>query len=42
MGIYLNPGNENFKEMSSRELYVDKTMMIAEINRFILLMTSLP
>jgi len=26
MGIYLNPGNENFKEMSSMELYVDKTI----------------
>ena len=35
MGIYLNPGNENFKEMSGMELYVDKTMMIAHINRFI-------
>ena len=35
MGIYLNPGNENFIEMSGRELYVDKTMMLAETNRFI-------
>ena len=35
MGIYLNPENDNFKEMSGRELYVDKTMMLAETNRFI-------
>lgn len=35
MGIYLNPGNENFKGTVKNPLYVDKTMMIAEINRFI-------
>ncbi|MCR4908591.1 MAG: ATP-binding protein [Lachnospiraceae bacterium] len=34
MGIYLNPGNENFKSMSSAEIYVDKSMMIAVINDF--------
>ncbi len=33
MGIYLNPGYENFKEMTSAKIYVDKTMMIASINR---------
>ena len=33
MGIYLNPGNENFKEITSAPVYVDKTMMIREINR---------
>ena len=34
MGIYLNPNNENFKATLSREIYVDKTMMISVINRF--------
>ncbi len=33
MGIYLNPGYENFKEMTSAKIYVDKTMMIASINQ---------
>lgn len=32
MGIYLNPGNENFKEIVSREIYVDKTMLINDVN----------
>ena len=35
MGIYLNPGDENFKEVIRSEIYVDKTMMIKEMNRFI-------
>ena len=35
MGIYLNPGNENFKKMIAGDIYVDKTMMIEEINTFI-------
>lgn len=35
MGIYLNPGNENFKEMVSAEIFVDKTMMISETNRIL-------
>jgi len=35
MGIYLNPGNEDFRRMLAAELYVDKTMMIEEISRFI-------
>ena len=35
MGIYLNPGNENFKDMLKRDIYVDKTMMISVINHFI-------
>ncbi|MBR1743296.1 MAG: AAA family ATPase, partial [Lachnospiraceae bacterium] len=34
MGIYLNPGNMNFKETLSAEIYVDKTMMISVINKF--------
>lgn len=35
MGIYLNPGNVNFKEIVSADIYVDKTMMIDVTNRFI-------
>ena len=34
MGIYLNPKNDNFKEILSREIYVDKTMMISVLNEF--------
>ena len=35
MGIYLNPGNENFKKTLAAPIYVDKSMMIRDINRFI-------
>ena len=35
MGIYLNPGNENFRRVIARGDYVDKTGLITEINRFI-------
>lgn len=35
MGIYLNPGNENFRAILSRKIYVDKTMMLSELNAFI-------
>ena len=35
MGIYLNPGNENFKRALAADIYVDKSGMIGEINRFI-------
>ena len=35
MGIYLNPGNENFRRATAAEIYVDKTMMIRETNHFI-------
>ena len=34
MGIYLNPGNEVFSEICESDIYVDKTMMIREINHF--------
>ena len=34
MGIYLNPNNENFTRTTKREIYVDKTMMISVLNRF--------
>ena len=32
MGIYLNPGYENFKQILADRIYVDKTLMIKEIN----------
>ena len=35
MGMYLNPGNENFSRITKGDIYVDKTMMIAAANRFI-------
>ena len=35
MGIYLNPGNENYNETLCSNIYVDKTMMIEVINQFI-------
>ena len=34
MGIYLNPGNENFRESAGSKIYVDKTMMIKQLNEF--------
>ena len=36
MGIYLNPGNENFRRTLAADIYVDKTMMIKEINTIIM------
>ena len=33
MGIYLNPNNDNFTEITNNEIYVDKTMMISALNR---------
>ena len=35
MGIYLNPGNENFRETTKADIYVDKTGLIRVINQFI-------
>ena len=35
MGIYLNPGNENFRRITNADIYVDKTMMISSLNRHI-------
>ncbi len=35
MGIYLNPGNELFCSVLNSQIYVDKTEMIAELNRFV-------
>lgn len=34
MGIYLNPGNENFQEALRGEVFVDKTMMLNDLNTF--------
>lgn len=33
MGIYLNPGNDLFKMSVNSQIYVDKTMLVAETNR---------
>ncbi len=33
MGIYLNPGCENFKRSLSSAIYVDKSMLISVVNR---------
>lgn len=35
MGIYLNPGNDNFQIACNSEIYVDKTEMIKHTNRMI-------
>ncbi len=35
MGIYLNPDNVNFRSHTKARIYVDKTMMLAVMNRFI-------
>lgn len=33
MGIYLNPDNVGFKRVLAEEIYVDKTMLINEMER---------
>ena len=33
MGIYLNPGNDEYKKAVNSEIYVDKTGLIAFTNR---------
>ncbi len=35
MGIYLNPDNEDFKMALNSEIYVDKSMLIAQTNKVI-------
>ena len=35
MGIYLNPGNENFAEVVKAQIYVDKTLLIKQINSYL-------
>ncbi|MBQ3658338.1 MAG: AAA family ATPase [Bacteroidales bacterium] len=35
MGLYLNPGKVGFEKILSADIYVDKTMLISELNKFI-------
>ena len=35
MGIYVNPNNENFRECINSPIYIEKSMLIAEINRLV-------
>lgn len=35
MGIYLNPGNDNFKIACNSQIYVDKTEMMEQTNRML-------
>ncbi len=35
MGIYVNSGNEAFKQMIDSEIYVDKSGILRALNRFI-------
>ena len=35
MGIYLNQNNTMFQEVINSEIYIDKTMLIGELNRMI-------
>ena len=35
MGIYLNPGNELLKRAIRSEIFIDKSMMIAEVNKLV-------
>lgn len=35
MGLYVNPNNINFQEALDSPIYVDKSMLIAEINRLV-------
>lgn len=33
MGLYVNPGNEAFRQAAADELYIDKTNLISQINQ---------
>jgi len=33
MGLYLNPGNEAFRQAVADELYIDKTNLISQIDQ---------
>lgn len=35
MGQYLNPGNAGFQTIINREIYVDKSMFIAQTNKIL-------
>ena len=34
MGIYVNPGNEEFKRAANSKIYVDKTMLEQQIQKY--------
>ncbi len=33
MGFYVNPGNENFRRSLANDIFVDKSMLLAELNK---------
>ena len=33
MGLYLNPGNESFRQAITDDIYIDKTRMISLMNQ---------
>ncbi len=35
MGSYLNPGSERFRTSLRSQIYVDKSLLIAEINKLV-------
>ena len=35
MGIYLNPGNEQFRKALNGRIYVDKSLLVAEVNALV-------
>lgn len=35
MGLYVNPNNANFQRSLNSSIYVDKSLLIAEINRLV-------
>ena len=35
MGIYINPGNENLKKALNSEIFVDKSLFIGKISKFL-------
>lgn len=35
MGLYFNPGNENYTRDAQSEIYVDKTGLIKELNKIL-------
>ena len=41
MGIYVNPENEMFVEALNSEIYVDKSLLLAELNKSIRAFTSM-
>ena len=35
MGIYINPGNENLKKALNSEIFIDKSLFISKISKFL-------